>query len=211
MTTYYQNKEEYIFDYHKFSSEIPINAKWLIIGTFPTLEKNLEYKFYYSSKTNIFWRVIEEIFAYKFIHHKNEIAILERKDFLKENRIGMTDIIEMCFRKVNSSQDQSIIPIKLRDIFTLLDNFNTIDTIILTSRSGIISSEGLFKTLFLMDNKTLNLKKNENGIRVGEFERGRKIKVLVPYSTSKSYHKDEPKKYDQVKKMYAYCFDKHER
>lgn len=211
MEFYYHNNEKYTFDTHKFSTEIPSEAKWLIIGTFPTLERNLEYDFYYSSKTNIFWKIIEDLFDLKFGHHKGNEAISERKAFLRDKSIGITDMIERCYRKVNSSQDQNIIPVKLRDIFSLLDEYQTIDTLILTSRSGIISAEGLLKTLFLMDDKTLNLQKLENDVSVGEFDRGREIKVLVPYSTSKSYHKNDAVKYKQVKQMYAYCFDKHDR
>jgi G:T/U-mismatch repair DNA glycosylase len=208
MNTYYHNNEKYIFDHHKFESEIPEGAKWLIVGTFPTLQRNIEYDFYYSSKSNIFWRLVAEIFEYQFEYHKTELAASERKSFIRMNKIGMTDMIEACYRKQHSSQDQGIIPIKLRDVFSILDAHSTIDTVILTSRSGIISAEGLFKSLFLSEHKTLTLMKTDSGISIGEFQRGRKIKVLVPYSTSRSFHKDDPKIYQQIKKMYASCFDK---
>jgi hypothetical protein len=133
------------------------------------------------------------------------------KQKLSEERgtYTITGMIEMCYRKEISSQDRDIIPVKLRDIFAILDQNQTIDTLILTTRSGILSAEGLLKTLFLIHKEKLVLQKIYNDVLIGEFNRERSIKVLVPYSTSRSYHQDDPKKYQQVEKMYAYCFDKH--
>jgi hypothetical protein len=42
---------------------------------------------------------------------------------------------EKCYRKNNFSTDENLFPIILNDIFSILDQYNSINRIILTSRT----------------------------------------------------------------------------
>ncbi len=199
------------YEKHHFEIYIPQNASTLIIGTFPTHGRNYKntFDFYYGSKDNNFWTVIEKIFDHKFNSFIGEPAKLERMKFLKEKKIGITDMIAECYRFGKSSSDTSLYPLKLTDVIGLLNEHKSITKIILTSRTGAISSLGLFK-VHLNDKKMKPIEYSKNDINVIEgvlYINSRKLKILVPYSTSPRVVEDKKNKITQMEidDMYRYC------
>jgi len=171
---------------HPFGSYIPQGSKYLIIGTFPTHRRNFAFNFFYSGGDNVLWRMLGEVFGYSFEHTKGDKAVTERKQFLEKNSIGMTDMLEKCYRKNNFSTDENLFPIKLMDIFSLLDRHEYVHRLILTSRGDVIGALGLLKTYFLQNDLIFaEPKRRSDRIMEGHFlHNGRGIDILVPYSPS---------------------------
>lgn len=179
-------KNIYEIEEHPFGSFVPLNAKYLIIGTFPTHRNNFRFKFFYSGKDNSFWNIIENVFEHSFIHNQGDKAVDERRRFLESKAIGITDMLEKCYRKNNYSTDENLFPIVLKDIFSILDKCPSIKRVILTSRTEVFGALGLFKTYFLQ--KGLELEhpgKRVDKVLEGAFiYKEREIEILVPYSPS---------------------------
>jgi G:T/U-mismatch repair DNA glycosylase len=125
---------------HPFEPFLPHNTKRLIIGTIPPQRFCIlgtplfedDVNFFYGSKDNYFWDLIGEIFNKKFLKQNTEQAINQRKEFLKNEGIGITDIVETCERINNSASDKKLIITKYKDLKKILLNYN-IDTLIYTS------------------------------------------------------------------------------
>jgi G:T/U-mismatch repair DNA glycosylase len=190
---------------HPFESFVPSKAKTLVIGTFPTRSVNFQFPFYYSGKNNRFWPVMEGVFELKFQFHSGKPAVDERKDFLASKGIGITDMISKCYRLAEKSQDIHLYPIAMNDIFALLDKHNSIESILLTSRTEIYGALGLLNTYFLQrDMKLESLNKNRHNILEGSFNyHGREIEILVPISPSSSA--EDSADLETLIKMYKLC------
>ncbi len=201
------NNDKYEVEEHPFESYVPDNAKFLIIGTFPTNKINFRFDFFYSSKDNSFWNILEKIFNQKFQHNSGDKAVEERKVFLKSMGIGISDMHEKCYRKNGYSTDESLFPIILKDIFAILDNYPSIKRIVLTSRTEVFGALGLLKTYFLQ--KGLKLEdpyKRKDKVLEGSFiYNKRKIEILVPYSPSPRLIEKGTTSMEELVKMYRQC------
>ncbi len=199
-------KQTWVVCTHPFATFIPSNATKLIIGTFPTHQKNYEstFKFYYGGEENRFWKVLERVFNYTFEYTTGIAALEERENFLVERKIGITDMLQMCYRQNGNSQDKHLSPIILRDVFGFLEKFPLIEKIILTSRTEVYGALGLLYTYFMQQGRELK-KATERSGRILEtsFLFGSKtIKVLVPHSTSPS---NDHVTFNELVKMYETC------
>lgn len=199
-------KDTYEIEEHPFETYVPSNAKFLIIGTFPTHPSNFRFKFFYSGKKNSFWNIIEKVFNHSFKYNEGDKAVEERKTFLKSKTIGITDMHEKCYRKSNSA-DENLFPIILKDIFSILDEHTAINRIILTSRTEVFGALGLLKTYFLQKGLELEQpEKREDKVLVGSFiYNEREIEVLVPYSPSATIFKSNNITPEEVVQMYRHC------
>lgn len=187
---------------------IPPNADKLVIGTFPTYHKNYQatFNFFYGGETNPFWEVFGKVYNKQFKHYAGELAVKERKQLLIDNKVGITDMLKICYRKNGSSKDQDLYPIDLNDVFDLLDKNTCISRLILTSRTEVYGALGLLETYFLQ--KGLELKKGKirpDKIMETNFDYlGRNIQVLIPYSTSPTNTHSTP---ELLFEMYKYCLE----
>jgi hypoxanthine-DNA glycosylase len=90
---------------HPFPPFIPEGCQRLIIGSFPgkdsTQNQNAE-DWYYGSKRNQFWSIIEAVYKIKLETKK------EKQALLAAHKIGMTDIIYSCERSRNSNLDSNL-------------------------------------------------------------------------------------------------------
>lgn len=59
-------------------------------------------------------------------------------------------MLDKAYRKNGKSHYEYIYPIRFRDIFSILRNHKTIETIVLTSRTKIVGALGLFETYLLL-------------------------------------------------------------
>ncbi len=96
-----------IIETHAFGNFVPPNTKYLILGSF-TARKNKgddTYDWFYTTKRNQFWPILEE--AYKI---KLETKRVKQKLFTKLG-IAIADIIHQCERKDGNSADNNLINI----------------------------------------------------------------------------------------------------
>jgi len=94
---------------HPFKPFVPLNAQYLIIGSFPckksTQNKILD-DWYYGSSKNQFWRILQEVYGRELSskHSKQEL--------FKEKRIALTDVVLSCIREDNNSADKNLVNIE---------------------------------------------------------------------------------------------------
>jgi G:T/U-mismatch repair DNA glycosylase len=194
---------------HPFPSFVPEKCRTLVVGTFPTHQRNYErtFPFYYAGEGNVFWEVVGKAFNKSFQHMCGEDAKWERETFLRSEGIGITDMLERCYRKNGLSQDDYIYPIAFRDLFDVLTKNSTIETLVLTSRTKIVGALGLFETyLYQRDLLPPKFWENTDKILEGNLELGgREIEILIPYSTSKTVIKTNRATVPQLVNMYRLC------
>ncbi|MFT0415233.1 hypothetical protein [Bacteroides thetaiotaomicron] len=202
---YKEYKAPYILEKHPFEAYIPEKAKTLIIGTFPTRKENRKFEFYYANEKNMFWDILGKIFNFQFHFDEGMKAVNERKEFLKDNLIGITDMHLLCYRRKGSSSDEDILHIKLQDIFFLLSQYPSINRLILTSRTEYVGALGLLKIYFMQQDKFLEIPQSATKLIKNTFiYEERTIKIFVPYSTSPKVIKDYG--FDSILDMYKQVF-----
>jgi len=126
---------------HPWGPFIPKGANKLIIGTIPPprfCKKHQELfdddvNFYYGSRDNSFWPLIQKVLNKELDYTNTRIAIKQREEILKELSAGITDIIAECIHKNNSASDEDLKDIIRKDLKKLLLENEYIDTLIYTS------------------------------------------------------------------------------
>lgn len=106
---------------HLLGNFIPKNTKYLILGSFYArgLGLNSGYDWYYGSKYNQLWKILESVYD---VQLKDKISKIELFENLK---IGFADIIESCERKHNNSSDLNLINITYNNsIIGILNNYD---------------------------------------------------------------------------------------
>jgi G:T/U-mismatch repair DNA glycosylase len=194
---------------HPFASFVPEKCRTLIAGTFPTHQRNYErtFPFYYAGEGNVFWEVIGKVFNKSFQHMYGDEARREREAVLRSNGIGITDMLERCYRKNGLSQDDYIDPIVFRDLLDVLTKNSTVETLVLTSRTKIVGALGLFET-YLYQRGLCPPKFWENTDKILEGTlalEDREIEILIPYSTSKTVIEKKRATVPQLVNMYRLC------
>ena len=184
---------------HPFKPYIPENATKLIIGTIPPprFAKNelsdKDVDFYYGSKDSNFWDIIGEITSVDFKKENSVQEVEKRKNFLKENNIGICDIVLRTNRKEPcSAADNNLINIEHLDIVNeILVKYPKIDTLLYTSEFVRTQMLQLLKKIFgkgichhstNQDKKSSTNDKKVLSLNINEKE----YKVVILYSPSPS-------------------------
>lgn len=171
---------------HPFEPYIPADSEKLIIGTIPPprfckepyqLYEN-DVNFYYGSRDNYFWGILEEVFERKLEYSNTEQAVQQRKDLLKKLKIGITDIVDSCIHSGDSAADSDLKDIEQKDIKSLLQKYPVIDSLIYTSEFVKKLVNEHFKTYHSID--PINRKKQSVKID------GKLYQVKILYSPSPS-------------------------
>jgi|ERR1043165_852417 hypoxanthine-DNA glycosylase len=170
---------------HPFPPFLPARATHLILGTFPTHPKNRRFHFFYAGRNNFFWRLLGDVYSYRFDTTHGEEAIREREKFLIRNNIALYNVIYRCRRIVaHSSKDTDLEVIEKSDVLGLIDQLPKLKTIVLAGSSGAISPRQLFLD-HLQENNIAVLIKEEGNLISGSFTFGkRRIDFKTVYSTS---------------------------
>jgi G:T/U-mismatch repair DNA glycosylase len=169
---------------HPFEPFLPEGASKLIIGTIPPprfcrVPNELydgDVNFYYGSRDNYFWPLLEDIFQTNFEYKNNDYAIEQRKKFLQNLNIGITDIINSCIHSDNSAKDDQLNEIIHKDLRSLLIKHATIDTLIYTSEFVKRQINSYFKTYH-------SISQNDSKQQVVKIE-GKLYRVKILYSPS---------------------------
>jgi hypoxanthine-DNA glycosylase len=132
-----------IIETHPFSPFIPEGIKYLMIGSFPgkgQTEKIIsEQDWFYGSKRNTFWKIMEEVYD---VELKTTSA---KQKLFTSLKMGIADIILKAARKENTNSDSNlhIIEYNEKAIRKVLDS-EKIEKIFFTSQFV----EKIFKKLF---------------------------------------------------------------
>ncbi len=148
------------FHKHPYKPFIQKDTTKLIIGTLPPprfsigdlLEKDVD--FCYGSYYNSLWLYIDEIHNLNLRYDNSEKAVLERKQFLIQHKIGICDIVERAEREKIDASDLGMNNIILRDILGYLEEYPKIDTLLFTGGNSKNGPEYFFRKHL----KTYNLK-----------------------------------------------------
>lgn len=169
---------------HPFESFVPKGATHLILGSFPTHERNWKFNAHYPGRANFFWRMLSQIYSHPFIHTHGPEAAKERRALCTEKGIAISDTIYKVRRKVAmSSKDSDLEVIEKMDIVGILRKNPSMHTIILTGSSGKVSA--LSVLLAHLQEQGIPIKLNETKPVTGSFMlQKRLIEVFVLYSTS---------------------------
>lgn len=89
---------------HILGNFIPKDIKYIILGSFYSkgLELNTGYDWYYGSKYNQLWRILEGVYEIPLKDKNSKIKLFNNL------KIGFADIIESCERKHNNSSDLNL-------------------------------------------------------------------------------------------------------
>lgn len=152
---------------HSLPQVIDENTKLLIIGSMPGVE-SLRKQQYYANKSNKFWKIIYSIFDTEY-----DEVYENRKEFLKNKKIGLWDVLAECTRE--GSADSNIREVIVNDFTELLEKYPSIKYICFNGKKAYdiyqkkvgFNSEIVFKRLestSAANAKTFELKKKSWGI-----------------------------------------------
>lgn len=187
----YKTLNTHIEETHPWSEYIPEGADKLILGTFPTREENRAFKFFYPNRKNRFWGILSKLANLELsdgAKFNSELAVIERKKILDVLRLGISDIGLRVLRQNNSSSDDNLFPLEFKNIFQILDEYPSIETIIITSKSGANSVFSWFRTYCKINDITLpslsDFEKNLNSMQIEIHNRN--INIVIACSTSRA-------------------------
>lgn len=123
---------------HPYPPFIPENATKLIVGTLPPprfTTGNLrpdDVDFCYGSGDGQLWLIIDKIFGLDLTFENTERAVVERKQFLLENKIGICDMVERCKREKIDATDLGMQNVELRNVLGYIKKYRSVDTLLFT-------------------------------------------------------------------------------
>lgn len=107
-----------------------------------------------------------------------------RKQFCRENKIAMTDILASCIRLNDTSQDEQLLVHRYNPILEILKEYPAIQTIIITAKSLGASANHHFYQYLAMNEIDFSIDSDAD-ICIGELEvEGRPIRIFSLESTS---------------------------
>lgn len=160
---------------HPYPPFIKENTTKLIVGTLPPprfsigalLEKDVD--FCYGSYFNSLWLFIDKIYHLNLRFDNSEEAVIERKEFLIANQIGICDIVERAERVKMDASDLGMTNIQLRDVIGYLQDYPKIDTLLFTGGNSKNGPEYFFRKHLKTYGLKLKVVSNEVP-RIHEFE-----------------------------------------
>lgn len=113
---------------HPFGTFVPRKAKYFFLGSFPG-KMVAGYDWFFASKRNQFWPILEEIYGQKFPGRK------EKEKLFSKLNMAITDIILSCERRLNSNLDTNLINIVFNTdaVWEVFEN-NRIEIVYFSSR-----------------------------------------------------------------------------
>lgn len=170
---------------HPYPPYIPENAKKLIVGTLPPPRfDRREFRpgdvdFNYGSRDGQLWKILGRIFDFKFTFETSKAAIEERKSFLEQNQIGISDMVTCAYREKLDATDIGIKDYELRDQIGILKEHPLVDTLLFTGGNSKNGPEYFFRKHLKPFNALKLIRINGESPRVHEFElEGRKIRTV---------------------------------
>ncbi|WP_350293899.1 uracil-DNA glycosylase family protein [uncultured Croceitalea sp.] len=162
-------------------------VKKLIVGTLPpprftTREfKERDVDFCYGSRDGQLWPILNKIFALNLTFETTKEAADERKQFLKEKKIGICDIVDSAEREKIDASDLGMQNAKLRDILGYLEKYESVDTLLFTGGNSKNGPEYFFRKLLKRDAIKYDVV-SDNVPRIHQFTHPRTKKLIKTVS-----------------------------
>ncbi|MFT4020595.1 MAG: uracil-DNA glycosylase family protein [Acinetobacter sp.] len=121
---------------HPLQPFLPINAKILMLGSFPPPKNKWQMDFYYPNYQNDMWRIMGLI----FFQNKNHFLNLEDKNFkrndieqfLIDQGIAIFDTASAVIREKENASDKFLTVVEPSNLFALLNKIPNCNTIMTT-------------------------------------------------------------------------------
>ncbi|AFJ08762.1 uracil-DNA glycosylase family protein [Prevotella intermedia] len=181
---------------HPFEPWLPVNAKLLMLGTFPPAPKRWAMEWYYPNFTNDMWRIFGLIFFGDKLHFVDEAnktyRLNELKQFLKEKGVALFDTALRIRRTTGTASDKDLEIVEPADLDGMLRSLPECKAVL---AAGQLATK-VFTEHYNIDAR--NLKMGE--YRTFDFE-GRTLKLYRQPSSSRAYPMKVEKKavyYEQM-------------
>ena len=138
---------------HPYKPFIPVNTRKLIVGTLPPPRfttgalKPGDVDFCYGSRDGQLWPILNRLFNLELPFETTKEAIAKRKDFLRDNQIGICDIVASSRREKIDASDLGMTEVKLRDLITVLQDNPKIETLLFMGGNSKNGPEYFFRKL----------------------------------------------------------------
>lgn len=124
---------------HPFGAFVPKECKYLFLGTFTGKITEPSYDWFFGTKRNQFWPMLEEVFG---IELKTRIS---KQELFSKLKMAITDVILQCERSENTNADNNLV--------NIVYNIKAIEKIVKENKIQIIffssrMAEKLFKKNF---------------------------------------------------------------
>jgi len=126
-------------------------AEKLIVGTLPPPRfttgnlKERDVNFCYGSRDGQLWPILDKIFKLDLKFETTADAIQQRKDFLRQRKIGICDIVSSAERQKVDASDLGMQNIKLRNLIDYLQKHPKVHTLIFTGGNSKNGPEYFFR------------------------------------------------------------------
>ncbi|MGI9545770.1 MAG: uracil-DNA glycosylase family protein, partial [Flavobacteriaceae bacterium] len=136
---------------HPYEPFIFAKATKLIVGTLPPPRfttgelKDGDVDFCYGSRDGQLWRILDRIFNIGLKFERTEFAVEQRKDFLRQRKIGICDIVASAERKKLDATDLGMSNIILRDFIAILYKYPRVNTLLFTGGNSKNGPEYFFR------------------------------------------------------------------
>ncbi|TYB75772.1 uracil-DNA glycosylase family protein [Bizionia myxarmorum] len=155
------------FHKHPYQPFIQKDTTKLIVGTLPPPrfstrqlhEKDVD--FCYGSYFNSLWLFIDKIHNLNLLYDNSEAAVLQRKQFLIQHKIGVCDIVDSAEREKIDASDLGMNNIKLRNIIGYIKQYPKIDTLLFTGGNSKNGPEYFFRKHLKANNLKLEVVSNK--------------------------------------------------
>lgn len=123
---------------HPYEPFLFPGVRKVIVGTLPPPRFSLgqlkdgDVDFCYGSRDGQLWKIIDRIHDLDLLYETSEAAIQQRIQFLKSNLIGICDIVSSAVRHKIDASDMGMQEVRLRDMLYYLQQFSTVETLLLT-------------------------------------------------------------------------------
>jgi hypoxanthine-DNA glycosylase len=114
---------------HPFGNYVPPNAKYLLLGSFTGNRTEDSFDWYYGTKRNQFWSILESVY---WLELRSK---LQKQALMSKLHMAISDIIYQCERRDGSNLDDNLVNIvyNTKAISDILDKY-PIEKIFFTSR-----------------------------------------------------------------------------
>ncbi|WP_282164649.1 uracil-DNA glycosylase family protein [Cellulophaga baltica] len=136
---------------HPYTPFLFPEATKLIVGTLPPPRfttgdlKEGDVNFCYGSRDGQLWPIINRIFDLGLLFETSDAAVIQRKEFLKREKIGICDIVASAERVKVDASDLGMQNIQLRNVIGYLKQYPTINTLLFTGGNSKNGPEYFFR------------------------------------------------------------------
>ncbi|MGB3142970.1 MAG: uracil-DNA glycosylase family protein [Maribacter sp.] len=172
---------------HPYEPFLFEGVKKLIVGTLPPPRftigdlKEGDVDFCYGSRDGQLWPILDRIFNLELHFETTDVAIHQRKSFLKSRDIGICDIVASAERSKVDASDLGMENIILRNVLLYLGKYESVETILFTGGNSKNGPEYFFRKLLKENGTSLKIISDEVP-RIHQFQHPTTLKFIKTVS-----------------------------